>query len=258
MKITTPIFEKYRKGDLVQYINNVLEVLTEERATTLQVQSHRAALATTMAGFTPNWQQSKGSELTPQIAELDAQRDASFVGLKLTVTAWASNHYNEALKNAAFLIADKIATYGSDVQLLRYQEETATLYAIINDLETDLAAEVALLGLTEWVAHLKELNNSFNEKYVLRAQDLSTEQEGLIAEMRLRAITEFKVLKELFIARGTIAMEDEQANAALFTTVANEWNTLTDQYNAAVLRNTNSSTETPTADSDTDTNTDTN
>ncbi|SEB35761.1 hypothetical protein SAMN04489761_0090 [Tenacibaculum sp. MAR_2009_124] len=256
MKITTPNLEKYRKGDVVQYFNNVLEILTPERATNLQLENHRMALASTMASFIPNWQQSKGSELTPQIAELDAQRDASFVGLKLTVSAWASNHYNENLKNAAFLISDKIASYGADVQLLRYQEETATLSAIINDLETDLIAEVTSLELTQWVSHLKNLNNSFNEKYVARAQNLSVEQEGLVAEIRKRAVSEFKTLKNLFIARATIAQVDGLPNIGLFDTVANEWNTLTDQYNTAVLRSFNSNntqvSENPPVDSDTD------
>ncbi|CAM1357843.1 DUF6261 family protein [Tenacibaculum xiamenense] len=246
MKITTPNLEKYRKGDLAQYFFNVLDIVTEERATTLQITDQRNALATIMTSFKMNWQQIKGSELTPQIAELDAQRDASYVGLKQTVDAWASNHFNENLKNAAFVISDKLATYGTKIQSLRYQEQTATLDAIINDLETDLIAEITSLELTQWVSHLKSLNNAFNEKYVLRAQDLSTEQEGLVAEIRMKAIEEFRVLKDIFVARGTIANVDNQSNAALFTTVLNEWNTLTDQYNTAVLRNySSSSTETP-------------
>ena len=245
MKIITPILEKYRKGDIAQYFYNVLEIITEDRATTLQIANQRSALATTMDSFKTNWQQVKGSELTPQIAELDAQRDSSYIGLKLTVDTWASNHFDDSLKNAAFLIADKLATYGNRIQTLRYQEETATLNAIINDLETDLAPQVTQLGLTDWVAQLKNLNTSFNEKYVLRAQDLSTEQDGLVAEIRIQATNEFKLLKDLFVARGTVAIEDAQGNAALFTTVANEWNTLTEQYNAAVLRNTGS-TDIPT------------
>ncbi len=58
-------------------------------------------------------------------------------------------------KNAAALIVDKIQELGKEVQLLRYQQETATLDVLLEKLNGALQTEVALLGLTEWVSNLQ-------------------------------------------------------------------------------------------------------
>ncbi len=82
-----PKLENYRKGDLVQYFNNVLEIVTEDRAATLNITDQRKTLADVMERFNTSWQPSKGSELTPQIQQLDDERDSLFLGLKKTVDA---------------------------------------------------------------------------------------------------------------------------------------------------------------------------
>ncbi len=73
--IQNPLLEKYRKGDLVQYFNNVIEILTVERAEALKVAPQRETLNEVMTQFNQLWQPNKGSELTPQIEELDVERD---------------------------------------------------------------------------------------------------------------------------------------------------------------------------------------
>ncbi len=234
--LTTPLLEKYRKGDLVQYLNNVLEILTEERATTLKVAPQRAALEEVMQRFNHSWQPNRGSELTPQIQELDVERDNLFMGLKLTVDAWALHHYDEAKKNAAFLLSDAIAAQGEEVHRMRYQQETATLNALLLELKEELTAEVSLLGLTEWITKLEQVNTLFNEKYVARAQALSSEQDGLVQQLRIEATQAFRELKTLFGARMAIAKVEADANMDTYETVANELSKLTEQYNDAVLR----------------------
>ena len=238
MKLNSGNLDKFRKGDLTQYFNNILSIVTDPKATTLVVSNERIALANTMITFNEQWQVAKGSELTPQIADLDNQRDGIFSGLKGTVTTWAKNHYDMAQKNAAFIIANKIASYGSKITLMRYQQQTATLNAIISDLENELAEEVTLLALTPWVTTLKDLNTQFDTKYVERAKALSLEEDGIIAELRAKAIDDFKTLKTILEARMTIATVENSENLAVFNEVANEWNTLTNQYNDAVTRTT--------------------
>ena len=234
--ITTPLLEKYRNGDFVQFMNNVLDIVTTDRATALQVAPQRASLLETVERLNTVWQPSVGSELTPQIAALDDQRDKVFTALKLTVDNWALNHYEEDKRNAAYLISDSIAAHGDRIVNMRYQQETATLSAIIHDLENQFAGQVALLELTHWVVKLKELNKNFNDLYVARAQALSTEQIGLVAELRIEVTAVFRKLKELFEARMAIAEVEGATNLVEFQKVRNEWSTLTEQYNDAVTR----------------------
>ncbi|CAL2105006.1 conserved hypothetical protein [Tenacibaculum sp. 190524A02b] len=257
MKTNTPLLEKFKKGDVIQYVNNVLEIVSEERAATMKIVPQRTQLQSTMSILNANWQVNRGSELTPQIAQLDRERDSLFLGLKMTVDAWAAHHFEETKKEAAFLISDLITSYGDKIQLMRYQQETATLNAIINDLETKLPLQVSLLALNTWVIKLKEVNTIFNAKYIERAKAISLDQDESITALRIQVLAEYKALKNIMEARSTIAVEDKTDTVETFTLVVNELNVLTDQYNNAVTRNATSisKNEVPNTDTATESNT---
>ncbi len=228
--------EKYRKSDLVQYFNNMLEILTVERAEALKVAPQREALNEVMTRFNQSWQPDRGSELTPLIQELDVKRDTLFLGLKSTVEAWANYHYDAIKKNAAFLIFDKIDNLGTELHKKRYQQETALLNALIDKLNTDLQEEVTLLALSEWVVKLQEVNTLFNDKYIERVKALSGEHDGVVVELRKESIQVFRQLKAIFEARMAIAKVENSDLLATYDTVANELNEITEQYNDAVMR----------------------
>ncbi len=234
--LQTPLLEKYRKGDLVQFLNNVLKILTQERAMTLKVAPQREALAEVMQRFNDSWHPNKGSELTPQIQELDVERDTLFTGLKLTVDAWASYHYEKDKQNASFLLSDKIASYGEKLHKIRYQQETAILNSLLASFENELQQEVQLLGLTDWVAKLRATNTLFDAKYVERTEATSTEQEGRVLELRIEATHAFRKLKSLFEARMEIAEAEETEAFTTYETVGNSLSRLAEQYNDAVQR----------------------
>ncbi len=237
---TRPVLERFRKGDLVQYLNNVLEIVTIQKAETLNVSEQREALAQVMQQFNTSWQPNKGSELTPQIQQLDDVRDSLFLGIKNTVETWAAHHYDAQKKNAAFLLADKIEMHGKMLHKLRYQQETATINALVDDLLGGLSEATNLLGLTEWVVQLKIVNVEFNEKYVERAKALSTEQEGVVLQLRTKATEAFFQLKNIFEARMAIAKIEQTDLISVYQQLDNELNEITEQYNNAVL-NTSSS-----------------
>ncbi len=233
--ITRPQLEKFRKGDLVQYFNNVLDIVTEERATVLKIEKQRSNLAEIMERFNVSWQPNRGSELTPQIKQLDEERGSLFMGLKLTVDAWALHHYNKDFKNAAFLISDKIGAISDSVPRMRYQQETATLNALISDFKDELKEEIKLLGLNKWVEILQNVNNSFDEKYLERTIALSSEQEGVVLQLRTEASESFRKLISIFEARMLVA-EAEEENMSAYETMKNMLNELTEQYNEAVQK----------------------
>ncbi len=234
--LQTPLLEKYRKGDLVQFLNNVLEILTEQRATTLKITPQREALAEVMQRFNDSWHPERGSELTPIIQELDVERDTLFMGLKLTVETWGTYHYEKEKRNSAFLIADKIASYGDKIQVTRYQQETAILNSLLSDLESELSEEVQSLGLTAWVANLRRVNTEFNQKYVERTEATATKQEGKVLELRKEATSVFRKLKILFEARMAIAEAETSEDLPTYETVENALSRLVEQYNDAVNR----------------------
>ncbi|KAA5537436.1 hypothetical protein F0919_07105 [Taibaiella lutea] len=234
--ITTPNLEKFRQGDFVQYMNNVLEILTATQANNLLVANQRNNLKALTEELNATWQPIVGSELTPEIEAIDRQRDLIFTGFKLTLDNWASNHYYPEWRNAAFMLSDNIAGHGERITLMRYQQQTATFNAIINDFENELLVHLQTLNLQDWLAEIKTLNTTFNEMYVKRTQAISGHQPGLIDELIGKTTIVFRQLKSIFEARFAVAVADGAYIVPEFQQVENEWSMLGQQYNDAVSR----------------------
>lgn len=234
--INTTRFEQYRQGDTIQFLNNILEaIISPGTATTLKLLPQRTALGNVVDQLNTLWQPATGSELTPEIAALDKQRDSLFMGFKLTTEAWASHHYLPDWRNAAYIIADNIAGHGERIALMRYQQETATLNAIIHDLENEHADHVSTLGLEEWVSQLKAANQSFNEKYLQRNQATAGNNPGQIATLIQDATAAYRKLQSMFEARHAIAADESLVSLPQFITCAQEWNNLIKSYNDATI-----------------------
>lgn len=241
--LNAPNFERYRQGDAIQYLNNLLNILTDPLATTLNVANKRTALKNIGLELFSKWQPSLGNALTPEISALDNQRDMVFNGFKTTVDNWAANHYDPAIQNAAFVVSDNIAAHGDRIYKMRYQQETATLNAIINDCEGIYAGHITTLGLGAWVTKLKNINTSFDTQYLARNAELATAEPGVVAELITQALAAFRALKSLFEARQSVAEADGDPLATQYQSVAAQWNSLTRQYNDAVLRYADTDTE---------------
>lgn len=95
----------------------------------------------------------------------------------------------------------------------------------------------------DWVNELKTVNNQFNDKYLQRAQAMSGHQPGIVASLIAQTSTVFRILRNSFDARFAVALIDDTPEVPEFTTVENEWNVLTHQYNDAVNRYLNSGNE---------------
>lgn len=248
--VLTTLIEKYRNGDFIQYINNVLSIITEEKATALNLSNERTALQTSINTLTAIWMPTKKSKLTAQIAELDKRRDSLFAGLKSTIDSWSKHHYITEKRNAALAIVDVIANYGKDITSIRYQQETAILNAIIEHLQNELAPQVSVLELTEWVTTLQTANSEFNTLYISRAVEVSGNKKGAVETSRTEAIQDFRVFKNVFEARATIARIDTSANLGDFTTLTEHWNSITTYFNEAVTKPTGNGDIPPIPDED--------
>lgn len=240
--LKTALLEKYRNGDFIQYINNVLTIITEEKATALNITEQRTLLQTSINELNNIWTPNKGSELTAQLVTLDKLRDSLFSGLKMTVDVWSKHHYDESKKELALLVSNSINSHGKDIIALRYQQETAVLNAILNDLLNEIPAAVLGLGLMPWVVELQLANKEFDALYVNRAIEISGTEKGIVDTKRTLVTGNFKTLKQVFEARKVIAQIEESDVLADFNTLSNEWSTLTQQYNDAITRATSNTT----------------
>ena len=149
------------------------------------------------------------------------------------------------MQSAAFIVADNIAAHGNQISKMRYQQETATLNAIVHDCEGIHAGHITTMGLGAWVTQLKNINASFDTKYLARNAELATSEPGVVAELITQALAAFRALKSLFEARQSVAEADGDPLVAQYQSVAAQWNSLTNQYNDAMLRYADTVEETP-------------
>jgi hypothetical protein len=99
------------------------------------------------------------SEFTAKIHEADKARDDIYLGMAETVTA-TLRHFNPNVRQAAERLKILFDTYGNVVNK-PLNEETSAIYNILQELKGKYTADVASVGLTQWVAELETRNQTF-------------------------------------------------------------------------------------------------
>ena len=112
------------------------------------------------------------SELTPQIAALDAERDTKYVGLKSMADA-LHRICSAEQKQAAGQLIDLCAHYKVNISE-RYDDETTKMSQLLQELQTPAwTARIETLGLTATVAELVSLNQQIKHLIDLRNNELA-------------------------------------------------------------------------------------
>lgn len=112
------------------------------------------------------------SDLTPQISDIDTQRDTKYVGLKTMADALSRIGTPEQ-QQAAAQLTDLCAHYKVDISA-RYDDETTKMSQLLQELQTATwTARVATLGLTATVSELVSLNQQMKHLIELRNNDLA-------------------------------------------------------------------------------------
>lgn len=224
-----PYLNRFRHGEYLQYMRDVLNLLNKQDTTALQLSNQVAELTTATNSIDAAFKQSKGSTITQDIIALDDKRDRAIVGIRMLANTY-KYHYNEQLKLAATKIAKSIGIYGNDITRKNYQEETAIINSIIQDFETntELLEALAKINATEWVAELKKQNKEFEEKYVERVEETATNPFINVPSLRENATTIYRALIERI--RAHVILSDNVIYSELISKVE----VLTNQYNQAV------------------------
>ncbi|OED39852.1 hypothetical protein AB832_03820 [Flavobacteriaceae bacterium (ex Bugula neritina AB1)] len=242
----TPYLNRYRNGEYLQYMKDVLQLVNDASLDTLTTQV--GALNPIVDNIDAAFQQSQGSTLTQEIINLDERRDRAIVGLRSTTDGY-TYHHDAATASAATALNTNIASHGARIQQLSYQEETATLDSIIADWETDseLTAAVTTLNLSGWLAELKAANAAFTTKYLERVEETAANPSENIPQLRNDATVAYRALTEHIGAHATLGTADG------YNTLQDQISVLAGQYNQVVDNRTDGETEDTT---ETDTTTD--
>lgn len=220
--ITTPLFNRFRTSEFVQFFDSVATICQQNNPEALGIQTQynvfKAALAATVGSYKKN----SKSNITEQLNELDARRDKAIVCLNTLCEGYLS-HFSAEKQEAAERVISCVNKYGSRIYNLNYLAETAVVKGMVDELNQSLAAELTLLALSEVVDELASCNSEFDAKYIERVNETAADN----SESTSLHIAETKV------AYKTMC---QHIDAHAIINPSDAYNSLSDRLNALIGR----------------------
>lgn len=231
---------KLRNAEYLQYTKDFAGIINLNNPSTLQIDAKLSAFNTRIAELEALYKKALASEKTQDIMLLDERRDSAINGIYYFLMAY-TYHYEADRRQKAQLLLSNMALYGSGIARLNYQAETATVNNLLRDWENkpDLNMAIADFDLSGWVAELKNANDQFNAKYLSRTQEYGDASPETIKLKREETNTAYYALRDRIDALHLLA----ETLPSPYTTVINQLNALTEQYNILLVNR--QKTETP-------------
>lgn len=177
------------------------------------------------------------SATTEQIAEADTTRDITLKGLTEAVST-AQKHFKPEVREAARKVQILLNTYGK-IADLPYNEETAKIYNLIEEMKKDYATDIATMKLEDWVQELENNNKQFDTLMNQRYDEQLSKTTTNPREIRSQIDTLYKSMMDIINAYAVISTE------AVYNQFIQELNLRIDYYNntLALRRGRNSKEE---------------
>jgi len=138
------------------------------------------------------------STFTKQMEIADNRRDETFRGLCDAVKS-GLKHFRADVRQAAERLQVLLDRYGN-LAVKPDDGETGSLIALINDLNTTYAADVALVGLNDWVAELNANNQAFDNLKNSRYTEETKRTQLIMKQERAKVDTVYHQMTDLINA----------------------------------------------------------
>lgn len=142
-----------------EFHSEVKTMITEQTAEQLNVTEAFTSYTALLTQEDKGLEIIKQNALTAKLAALDEERDSTFRGVAGNVKA-LTKHFDIKIKTAAEKLHLLLLTYGNIV-LKNYNEETAALYNLTNDLLTTHKTALKTCGIVDWIKELQRQNEEF-------------------------------------------------------------------------------------------------
>ena len=169
------------------------------------------------------------SAITRQIEEADKARDKIWSGL-VEMNKAATKHFDSGIREAAERLKILFDTYGN-LAIKPLNEETSSIYNILQELEGKYAADAKIVGIEQWVAELKTCNNKLSNLMQERFEESASKSNIVLKTARAELDKSYNKITErlnaLVIVEGIAGYE----------TFIKTWNVVVDDYAAILNRN---------------------
>jgi hypothetical protein len=121
---------------------------------------------------------SKKSPQTEELAEIDKRIDRDVTAIRDAAKS-AMNHFTPVIAKAGKELYNRLKEFGN-IREKPYEEESAAVQVLVNDLQTKFAAQVTTVGLSPWVSELSAAETAFTTTYLQRnAEDAARSQDSM-------------------------------------------------------------------------------
>ena len=227
---------KLRNAEYLQYMKDFAGIINLNNPAALQIDAKLTAFNAKSVELENLFKKALANDRTKVILELDERRDDAINGISFFLQGY-TYHFDEDIKKNAQLLLANMAIYGSGIARQNYQSETATLNNMIGDWEekAELQDAVSSFSLTSWVNELKHTNNDFNTEYLSRTQEYGDANPETIKSKREEVNVAYYALRDRIDALHTLV----ETPPSPYTTVINQLNALTEQYNVLLVNRQN-------------------
>ena len=156
------------------------------------------AFINALAAFDDAYAQTRKWLQTDELQELDKSRDGAVRGFMNALKALQAspNATKAAAAKRVQFVCDKYTVETGD----EYMKETTAVTQMIQDMEANSQADLALTGLDEWLTDLKAKNEAFLAKMNERTDEQTGVQKGIVRETRLQVEEAYRNLMKLINA----------------------------------------------------------
>ncbi|MDR2361866.1 MAG: DUF6261 family protein [Prevotellaceae bacterium] len=137
----------------------------------------------------------RGSAYTEEIADTDLRRDRCIVGINSAINV-ALHHFNSAVQQAGHRLEVRMKAFNGEIERKSYEEESAAVGILIADLQDAYAADVATIGITEWVTEMANVQTRFEQLYLARNEEWSQRPHGHVPDIRREVETKYRIITD--------------------------------------------------------------
>ncbi|MDR1563183.1 MAG: DUF6261 family protein [Dysgonamonadaceae bacterium] len=145
----------------------------------------------------------RSSPYTEQLEEIDKRLDRNIVGLNAAIES-ALHHYNPKMVEAAKRLSLRMKSFRGEIENKPYEDESAAVKVLLNDLRTTYAADVELLSLDGWVFEISDAQTQFEETFILRNKEWASRPQENLRDVRKKVDTTYRSMVELIDAYGAL------------------------------------------------------
>lgn len=161
---------KLRKGEIIQFMRNVVQVYQLHDIVNLQLEEHIKTLDDSVNDLSATHKNRADTDKTEGLKQLDKERMSKLKGIRMFLHSQFRILDGEQ-KEAARILMNNYDDHISNRQSSSAQEKTANIISLLNDWkqDPDLNAAVQTLAMSSLTDRIAEVNDKYDQKYIERS-----------------------------------------------------------------------------------------